>query len=223
MRYLFTALVGLVLGAAAAGVVLYYNPLSGAGATAPGSADRVFRYSLPADVLDLALGGDAKWFGGDTKDEGLWEETVDRSAVVGLVLRDDSGQPAAIASRLMTTSAQTDLLLRGVVLNDQWLVTIPGSGTMFVRADSNAWPFLKEALLPVWYFERPWHGPAEYWPTVGPSPDNTGIVVGIAGAFGGSEGRVVERYELTELDPARRTAAATGELHLALSTPQAAQ
>jgi hypothetical protein len=142
--------------------------------------------------------------------------------VLALVLNDASGQPAALASRLLSTSAETDLLLRGVLVSDVWLVTIPNEGTLFVHADSNAWPFLKETLLPVWYLDRPWNGPAEYWPTVGPGADDSADVVGIAGSFDGSAGTAVERYEITALDPARKLALAKGELHLNMPGPQVA-
>jgi hypothetical protein len=93
---------------------------------------------------------------------------------------------------------------------------------LFVRADSNTWPFLKQTLVPVWYLEQPWQGPSEYWPTVGPAADHSGLVVGVAGAFHGTEGSAVERYELTSLDPARESALADGELHLNLPGPRVA-
>jgi hypothetical protein len=222
MKYLLVAIVGLVLGAVAAGAALYFNPLAGASAPMPNATDRVLRYALPDHVLEFAVGEDAQLFGQDTGDDGLWEETIDRSAVLGLVLNDASNQPAALASRLLSTSAETDLLLRGVLVSDYWLVTLPGEGTLFVHADSNAWPFLKETLLPVWYLERPWNGPKEYWPTVGPGADESGDVVGVAGSFRGSEGSAVERYEVMALDPTRKLALAKGELHLNLPGPQVA-
>ena len=222
MQYLRVALVGLVLGAAAAGVVLYYNPLAAQSAPPPSATDRVLQYSLPDQVLEFAVGEEAGVFGQDTGSDSLWEETIDRTAVLGLVLNDTTNQPAAVASRLMATSADTDLLLRGVLLSDHWLVTLPGEGTLFVRADSNAWPFLKKTLVPVWYLDRPWSGPAEYWPTVGPGADESGVVVGITGAFRGSQGSVVERYEISALDPARNLALAKAELHLNLPGPRVA-
>lgn len=221
MRYFFAALLGLVVGSAAAGLVLYFNPLSAPEPAKPSADDRVLKYSLPDHVLELALGEDAELLGHDSGDDALWEETIDRAAVVGLVLNGDDDQPAAIASRLMAVSADTDLVLRGMLLNDYWLVTIPGEGTLFVRSDSNAWPFVKETLVPVWYLDRPWQGPAEYWPTVGPGIDRAAITLGVGGTFRG-EGRAVERYELTGLDPARRSALAKGELHLELPGPQVA-
>jgi hypothetical protein len=222
MKYLFVAIIGLVLGAAAASAVLYFNPLSATSAPMPRPTDRVLRYSMPDHVLGVAVGEDARLFGQDPGDGGLWEETIDRAAVLALVLNGSSNQPAALASRLLSTSPETDLLLRGVLVSDHWLVTVPGEGTLFVKADSNAWPFLKETLLPVWYFDRPWSGPAEYWPTVGPGEDDSGYVVGLTGLFNGSEGSAVERYEITALDRKRDVAVAKGELHLQLPGPQVA-
>ena len=222
MKYLLVVIAGLLLGAAAAAAVLYYNPLTQRSAESPNATDRVLRYSLPDHVLAFSVGADARLFGQHTGDDSLWEETIDRTAVLGLVLNDGADQPAAIASRLIATSADTDLLLRGVLFSDHWLVTIPSEGTLFVRAESNAWPFLRETLVPVWYFDRPWSGPAEYWPTVGPGSGHSGVVVGIAGALRGSEGSAVERYELSALDRQRELALATGELHLNLPGPRVA-
>jgi hypothetical protein len=222
MKYLLVATIGLVLGAAAAGAVLYFNPLSEKAAAQPNATDRVLHYALPDQVLQFAVGEDARLLGQDTGSDSLWEETIDRTAVLGLVLNDATNQPAAIASRLMATSEDTDLLLRGLLVSDHWLVTLPGEGTLIVRAESNAWPVLKETLVPVWYLDRPWNGPADYWPTVGPRDDASGIVLGVTGAFRGSEGSVVERYEIAALDRARDLALAKGELHLNLPGPQVA-
>jgi hypothetical protein len=222
MKHLLVALTGLVLGVLAAGVVLYYNPLADESAPRPNPTDRVLRYTLPDQLLEAAVGEDARLLGQDAGRDSLWEETIDRTAVLGLVLNDATNQPAAVASRLMATSADTDLLLRGVLLDDHWLVTLPGEGTLFVRAESNAWPFLKETLVPVWYLDRPWSGPVEYWPTVGPRADDSGVVLGITGAFRGSEGSAVEHYEIAALDPQRDLARAQAELHLNLQGPELA-
>jgi hypothetical protein len=222
MKYLLVAVTGLLLGAAAAGVIIYFNPFADRAATPPGATARVLTYSLPEHVLEAAIGEDARLLGHDPGEDGLWEDTIDRTAVLGLVLNDEENRPAAISSRLIATSPDTDLLRTGVVLEDYWLVTILGEGTLFVHATSNAWPFLKETLLPVWYLERPWKGPAEYWPTIGPGLDETASVVGLTGSFGGSTGGAVERYELAALDPERRFAAAKGELYLDIRGPQVA-
>jgi hypothetical protein len=222
MKYLLVAIVGLLLGAAAAVAALYFNPLSEKSAALPSATDRVWHYSLPDNVLAFAVGEDARMLGQDAGPDSLWEETIDRTAVLGLVLADAADQPAAVASRLIATSVETDLLMSGVLLDDHWLVTVPGEGTLFVRAESNAWPFLKETLLPVWYLERPWQGPAEYWPTIGPGSDDSGVALGLTGAFRGSEGSAVEHYEISTLDRGRELALAKAELHLRMPGPQVA-
>lgn len=223
MKYLFVALLGLLIGAGLAGTALYYNPFSVQTGGSPETGDRVLKYSLPDQVLTAAVGEHALLAGRSPEVEGLWEETIDRAAVIGLVLTDEAGQPAAIASRLMAASPSTDLLLNGVVLNDYWLVTLPGQGTLFVRSDSNVWPFLKETVLPVWLFDRPWRGPLEYHPTVGPNAGNTGSVLGVAGVFEGKVGSAVERYDVTAFGATQNSTAVAGELFLHLPEQQVAQ
>ena len=71
MRYLFVAIVGLVLGAAAAGGILYLNPLAEKSAPPPNPAARVLHYSLPDHVLQFSVGEDARLLGQDTGDDGL--------------------------------------------------------------------------------------------------------------------------------------------------------
>jgi hypothetical protein len=173
-------------------------------------------------VLGFTLGEHTLPPGALTIDAGFWEETIDRTALLGLVLDDSDDKPAAVASRMLAGSADTDFLLSGVLVSDYWLLTIPNEGTLFLRADSNVWPFLKQTLLPVWYFGRPWSGPAHYRPTTGPGDDGLALVVGATGRFAGLEGTAIEQYRLTDLDPASRSAAAVGELHLRLREPQIA-
>ncbi len=222
MRHLFVALLGLLLGVAGGSAAIYYNPFTESSSSAPAATDRVLRYSLPDQVLEFSLGEDARLVGQPVGEDALWEETIARAAVLGLTLDNDSNQPTAVASRVMATSSATDLLLEGVLVRDYWLVTIPREGTLFVEADSNVWPFLKQALLPTWLLDRPWHGPSDYWPTAGPGADGTALVMGTAGEFEGAEGSAVERYTVTAINQQDRTIAARGELYLHLPGPQVA-
>jgi hypothetical protein len=223
MRYLIVAALGLLIGAAAAGAAIYYNPLIAAKPSAqPDVADRALHYSLPSEVLGFALGEQVVPPGTPRRDGSLWEETIERTAILSLVLDDAQDKPTAIASRMLAVSPRTDFVLSGVRVNDYWLLTIPGEGTLFLRAEANVWPFLKETL-PVWYLGRPWKGPVDYSPTAGPGEHGEAVVVGATGRFVGLEGTAIEKYRLTDLDPAARSAAATGEVDFRLAASQVAK
>jgi hypothetical protein len=222
MKYLLVAALGMLIGAAAAGAAIYYNPFTMTKSAQPDVADRALHYSLPSEVLGFELGDEIVPPGTPKRDDSLWEETIARTAMLTLVLDDAHDNPTAIASRLLAVSPRTDFVLSGVRVNDYWLLTIPGEGTVFLRADTNVWPFLKDTL-PVWYLGRPWKGPAEYSPTAGPSEQGAAVVIGATGRFVGLEGTAIEKYRLTDLDPGARSAAATGELDLRLGASQVAK
>jgi hypothetical protein len=221
MRYAIVAVLGLLIGAAAGAAAIYYNPFTQRSSPSADAADRALHYGLPGEVLGFTLGDGVVPPGTPKRDDVFWEETIDRTALLSLVLEDAHDKPAAVASRLLAISPRTDLLLSGVRVNDYWLLTIPGEGTLFLRAESNLWPFLKETL-PVWYFGRHWKGPTDYRPTAGPGIDGMAVVVGATGRFAGLEGSAVEKYRITDLDPASRSAAATGELDLRLASSRVA-
>lgn len=219
MKYLIAGLLGLLIGAAGAGAVLYFNPLTAERAPPPASGDRALSYKLPESTIAFMRGDFLP--GTAIGDAAFWEETIDRTALLGLVLSDSIGVPTAVASRLVAASSATDLLLNGVLLSDHWLVTIPGEGSLYVRADSNVWPFLKDSVIPTWLFGRPWEGPAQFRPTAGPGPKHTAMVMGVTGAFASLQGSAVETYRVTALDPAARAASAGSQLHLHLLKPLA--
>lgn len=214
MKYLVVALFGILLGAAGAGAVLYYNPLTAREATPSGSPDKTLHYGLPEDALQFLAGARVTLPSWPHGEDALWEETIASSALLAIVLRDEQGAPAAVATRLMAASRDTDFLLKGALVSDYWLLTVPDEGTMFLRADTNLWPFLKDTLVPVWYLGRPWHGPTDIRPTTGPGADGVGVMLGGTGRFAGVAGTVVENYTLTALDRASQQVAATGEIDL---------
>ena len=201
MKYFLTWLVGFLLGATAALGLLYVNPLTRAGGTLPVEGDTVLSYASPiTESLAFTHGGSTRL---PTKPEGvaeLWESTLAKSALGVILLRGADGTPAAVASRVSYPSEDTELLLRGVILNDDWLVSIPGQGSLFVKAQSNWWPLLTDALIPVWYLDRPWRGPTGYEPTVGPAPGHQAVVVGASGVFAGRSGTGAERYQIEAFD-----------------------
>ena len=214
-------LFGAVVGAAAGVAALYYNPLTEPEEQMPADGDWALSYRFPeGDAIAFTHGAHGRLAAYPPGVEELWESTISGAAVSVLTLRQADGTPAAIASRLSAASADTDLLLEGALWADHWLVSVPGEGSLFIRAESNVWPFVKDSLVPVWYLHRPWQGPTEYRPTAGPGVGDTAVVIGASGRFAGATGSAVERYRLERFG-AHGPEALTGELYLKLDEPVA--
>lgn len=221
MRFLFSMLLGAVLGGAAAGAILYFNPLTNGHEQALGGFERVLRYELPQDALAFARGERTRLPGEADRSEPLWEDAIARTASLAVVLRDADGVPAAIASRLLAASADTDLIMRGLLVADHWLVTIPDQGSLFVQTESNVWPLLKDGVIPVRYLGRPWDGLLELTPTAGPGPEHTALAIGATGRFAGQRGAAAEHYRVTAIEPLAAAAQLALDLPDASATPQA--
>jgi hypothetical protein len=216
-----TVLAGVSIGVAAGVGLLYVNPLTGAPAPEAGHFDRVLRYDFPSDgALMLTHAGTAPLPMLPAGVPELWESAI-RSTASGLVaVAEGDGEPPAVASKITVPSRRTDLLASGVVLDDNWLVTLPGEGSLFVLGDSNVWPAVKENLVSVRVFGRSWAGPRSYRTTEGPGVRGTALVVGATGRFKSVQGSAMERFQLTEFNRSSGFESFTGELHLRLVDAQ---
>ncbi len=222
MKYFLTWLGGLVLGAAAGLSVLYFNPLSARKAAPLADANLEFRYAVPhGDLLAFTHSSHLPLPFAPRGIEPLWESTISSSAVTVIALADKDGKPTALATRLSTPSRETDLLLRGAVLDDYWLVTVPGEGSVFVHSANNLWPLLTDTVLPVSVLGRPWHGPREYRTTLGPDASRRGLIVGGTGRFAHDRGIAAESYTLKRYSRAHGPEQLEGQLALRLEPPAA--
>lgn len=219
MKYLWTLIAGFFVGATLALTGLYFNPLTETPGPLPQSDDSVFRYGSPTtSELVFAHGNRSRLPSYPAGIADLWESTINKSALSVLVLRGADGS-TAIASRISYPSEETELLRTGVLLTDDWVVSFPGQGSLFITAQSNWWPFLKEMLIPVWYFGRPWPGPSEYAPTVGPANGIWAFVNGATGRFAGLTGTAAERYTVLEFDDRVGPRQAQTEIYWRLDEP----
>lgn len=204
MKYLSVGFLGFVVGCALILTGIYYNPFTADAGEVDGVNARVLSYSSPfADGLAITHNGQSRLPLQPTTIPELWESTIRDSMLSVVVLHDDANKPVGIASRVSQLSESTEMLTRGILVDDDWLVTIAGEGSFFIRADSNLWPFLKEILIPVWYLDRPWSGPKNYRPTAGPSDEGFAIVAGGTGAFSDISGTAVESYQVSGFDKIR--------------------
>jgi hypothetical protein len=215
MKYLSIVLAGFLVGAAIAGLAVYYNPLTDERADELGSFDWVFDYGFPGNgVLTFTHNGEVPLPVEPAGAQELWEKTIRSTTMAVVALEGDEPTPAALASKLSVPSQETDFLTNGVILNDYWLLTVPGEGSLFMVGDSNVWPLIKDTLVPVTLLNRPWSGPRDYQPTSGPGLRGTALVLGATGRFETQEGSAIERYRVNRFDRAGGVEEFTGKVHL---------
>lgn len=224
MKIFIALLAGVLLGAAAAAAVLYLNPLSQPPMARGEDADGALtlRYRFPAgSTIALTHDGSLQLPYQPHDIPPLWEETLSGVVLNVLVLEDENGMPQALASRVSVPSPDTDLLLRGVIVADHWLVTAPGRGSMFVEAHNNVWSVLKDTL-PVAYLNREWRGPTSYSVTAGPAAGGTAAIVGATGAWSKVRGAAREAYDIEQYSASGGLEAMEGELVLEFSASEGA-
>jgi hypothetical protein len=219
MKYVIVTLLGALLGAACATAGLYYNPLTQVSELPP-KESWTLSYDFPGgSTLALTHAGQLGLPHIPTEVETLWEAAIADVVLNVLVLKDETGAPRAMASRISVPSQETDFLLRGFLVSEHWVVTVPGQGTLFVDGENNLWPFIKEAVIPVRYLWQEWRRPVRYPVTIGPTGGRTAEVIGVSGAFAGRGGSALESYELRRFNAAFGIESLHGTLAVALTEP----
>jgi hypothetical protein len=193
MKYVLGIVIGAVLGFVLGLGALYVNPMTGAGPAQP-SDGWTFSYAYPDGgsllLTHRGMRGLPLQPSGAPR---LWERSIDDSVLNVLLLHGANGAPDAVATRLAKPSRRTDLLLNGAIVDDYWLVTVPGRGSFFVQSDDNFWPLLKDTLVPR-LFGHLGRAAASYSPTVGPAPGGRAVVFGAGGGFAAMRGSAAESY-----------------------------
>jgi hypothetical protein len=201
VRIVLVTIVGFLFGCALVLVALYYNPFTANSGVIVSVNARVLTYRSPfTEGLAVTHGGQSRLPLQPALISALWENTIKNSMLSVVVLHDEEHVPVGIASRVSQLSERTEMLTRGVLIDDDWLVTIPSEGSFFIQADSNLWPFLRDTLIPVWYLDRSWQGPKSYRPTTGPADGGAAIVAGATGRFANREGTAVESYQISDFN-----------------------
>jgi hypothetical protein len=196
MRYVLSLFFGLLAGAAAAGALLYFNPLTQWQDTAAQSPDWSLSYSLNADSIWISSHDQRVDLPLQPRNVStLSERGIKGTIVTAMPMRDAGGNNAAAASRISVPSSGTEFIRAGVLVEDYWLISVPGQGSVFVYSVNNQWPLLRDTVVRVDWLQREWQGPDQYAPTKG--PDQAGArVVGLNGSFAGASGHAAERLSL---------------------------
>ena len=200
MKYAFSLIVGIVLGVIAAVALVYVNPLT-RGQSAP--------IDDPQWVLEYKLAARDNWL--STHDKRLdipvvpidapllWEHCIRGSLLSAMPLKCSSGAEVAAATRISVPSPESEFLRAGLLVEDYWLISVPGEGTVFLHALSNQWPLLRDTVVRVDWLRRNWSGPGEYDLTQGPV-DTRAVVIGLTGIHKGSSGHGHDRLSLESYD-----------------------
>jgi hypothetical protein len=192
MKYVLSLLFGLMLGAGVAATALYFNPLTQNQSDRDGGA-LVFDYTLKRSATlltthDGALGLPVV----PAEVPLLFESGIKGSLLTALTLEGRAEVGRAVATRLSVPSPRSELLLSGVLVDDYWLISLPGKGTLFVHSANNQWPLLRDTVVQIDWLGRDWTGPKAYRPTRGPA-NGSAEVIGLTGRFAGSRGQGSER------------------------------
>jgi hypothetical protein len=202
MKYALSLILGVLAGAVTGALLLYVNPFT-RHETEPSSG--------PHWVLEYSLAGDDAWLtthatrlGLPVVPEGVqlpFESGIKGTIVAAMPLVDVTHSASAAATRISIPSPRTDLLAAGVVVEDHWLISVPGQGSVLVHSVNNQWPLLRDTLVRVNWLRRDWGGPGEYMPTQGPEAAGA-EVIGLTGQYAGTHGTARERLTIDDYDGA---------------------
>ena len=196
MKYAFSLLVGLLCGASCALAIIYFNPLT------RGQSDD--RSATAGWTLDYTLSPERTWLSTHDRRLGLpvvpssvpllYEEGIRGTILTAMPL--GGADSIAAATRVSIPSGDTEFLRSGLLVEDVWLISVPGRGSLFVRALNNQWPLFRDTVVRVDWLRRSFAGSGSYGPTRGPA-DAGADVVGLTGVYEGAHGNGSERLSLS--------------------------
>jgi hypothetical protein len=200
MKYVLSLVIGLLAGVAAAAALIYFNPLTRSQHAPASDSAWVLGYSLAASDTWLSTHNDRFDLPLVPKDVSLlWESGIKGSLLAAMPLKAEGSSVSAAASRISVPSSRTEFLRAGLLVEDYWLISVPGEGSVLVHAVNNQWPLLRDTVVRVDWLQRDFAGPGEYGPTMGPNATGAELI-GLTGAFAGARGRGRERVTLDRYD-----------------------
>jgi hypothetical protein len=198
MRHLLAALAGIVLGAAAATALLFYNPLASGNSLSPLSVsdNRIISltYSgVPSDALLYTNDGESRTQPHPEKVLQLWEAPIRQTNITVALLSDSRSDEAGIGIKFSSDSEQTRIINGEALIDSTWHIVLPDRGSLFVYQSENYWNFMREVVVPAyWNSANNWRGTWHGNMTAGPGSLGTANVYGGFGEFAGLSSEAVE-------------------------------
>ena len=200
MKYVAGLIFGIALGVATALALIYFNPLTLTQSRIGTDSDWVLEYSLSEAGTWLSTHDDRVALPVVPSDVPLlWEKGIKGSLLQSMPLSDASGDFDAVGTRISVPSADSEFVRSGLLVEDYWLISVPGEGTVFVHALNNQWPLVRDTVVRVGWLQRSWAGPSEYAPTLGPESSGA-TVVGLNGRYQGRRGGGRDTFKVDAYD-----------------------
>jgi len=222
MKYLISFVIGLLLGAAALVVALYFNPFLAKPGISPlaVSDDRVFELSysaVPADTLLYTNDGNSNIRPHPDRVAELWEPAVADTTATVTMLEDARGNVAGLGIKFMSASESTSLLDGQAIANSVWHVYLPREGTFMIDQTENYWTYLRDVVIPArWNSADSWRGTYRELMTNGPGSLGTARLVGGSGRFEGLVSESVESLTARAYSASAGPVSVVGSLAIAI-------
>lgn len=229
MKYLFSLLLGVVIGVLLFGFLVYVNPLHSESRVSPLSVSDetliALNYSAVArDTLLYTNNGESRIEPSPIKVLQLWEKPLRRTTAMVTVLTDSRGQAAGIGIKLSSDSERTNLLRGQALVDSVWHIYLPERGSLFVEQTENYWEYLRNVVVPALRSSgRGWRGTWRGNITAGPTALSTALVYGGSGSFAELQSEAVESLTARAYSAKDGPVAADGELWIELPDPGQAQ
>lgn len=183
MKYVLSLLFGLTLGVITAIAIIVFNPMTLSQSDQPGNADMAFEYSMGSNETWVSTHSNRLNIPIVPKGSPLLSENGIRGTLLtSMPLKGELGSAPAAGTRISVPSSDTELLRNGLLVDDYWLISVAGTGTVFMHAVNNQWPLIRDTVVWVDVLNRKWSGSGEYDPTSGPAAQGA-QVVGMTGTL----------------------------------------
>lgn len=218
IKYVAGLVLGIVLGAMAAAMLLYFNPLAARNPLSPLSVSNNEIVSLgysavPTDAIVFTNNGESRVQPHPENIHELWEAPIRRSRVLVTVVTDSRNNPAGIGIKFSSDSENTRLVNGEALVDSAWHIHLVERGSLFVEQTENYWNFLRKIVLPAyWSSANHWKGVWNGNVTVGPGALGTAAVSGGTGEFAGLESEAVEAVHASAYSVAQGPVAMNGRL-----------
>ena len=197
-KHLIALIAGIMLGAAAAVALLFYNPLATENGLSPVTVSERDTISLgysavAKDSILYTNDGESRVYPSPESVQQLWEAPIRRTSVQVTMLTDSRDNPAGIGVKFMSESERTRLINGEALLDSAWHIHLPGRGSLFVEQTENYWNYLRHIVVPAYLSSGDnWRGTWIGSITAGPGSLGTALVSGGSGEFAGLESEADE-------------------------------